>query len=63
MCITTIFRDGDYELVKHEEGRAPYAILRRGKQVSQWYCTCGWADAKLKKLLKKSKTTEAKNVR
>lgn len=61
MCITTIFRDGDYELVKHEEGRAPYAILRRGKQVSKWYCSCGWADAKLKQLLKKSKTTEAKN--
>jgi hypothetical protein len=55
MCMTTIFRDGDYELVKHEEGRAPYAIFKRGKQVSQWYCTCGWADKKLKQLLKGAK--------
>lgn len=60
MRITTIFREGDYKLVKHEEGRAPYAILRKGKQVSKWYCSCGWADAKLKKLLKKSKLMEAK---
>ena len=64
MYITTIFREGDYKLVKHEEGRAPYAILKRAEgcwiQVSKWYCSCGWADKKLKQLLKKSKTTEAK---
>lgn len=65
MAMTTIFRDGDYELVKHSEGLAPYAIFKRAdgfwQQVSKWYCSCGWADKKLKQLLKKSKTKEAKN--
>ena len=53
----TFFRKGEYELVKAKDGRAPYAIFKRGKQVSQWYCSVGWLDHKLKKLLK----AEAKN--
>lgn len=48
--MNTIYRDGEYELVKHEEGLAPYAIFKRGKQVSQWYCSMGWASRKLKQL-------------
>lgn len=58
MGMTTIYREGDYELVKHDEGLAPYAIfIRTGRgfsqQVSKWYCSCGWASKKLKQLLKK----------
>lgn len=52
METTTFFRKGEYELVKAKDGRAPYAIFKRGKQVSQWYCSVGWLDHKLKKLLK-----------
>ena len=57
MGMTTIYREGDYELVKHDEGLAPYAIFTRAngfwQQVSKWYCSCGWASRKLKQLLKK----------
>lgn len=60
MGMTTIYREGDYELVKHDEGLAPYAIfMRTGRgftqQVSKWYCSCGWASKKLKQLTNRSK--------
>lgn len=48
----TIYRENGYEIVKYEEGLAPYAIFKDGKQVSQWYCTMGWTDKELKRLLK-----------
>ena len=63
METTTFFRAGEYELVKAKDGRAPYAIFKNGEQVSQWYCSVGWPDHKLKKLLKteaKMKTTDTK---
>lgn len=57
MSIDRLMRIGDYEMVKHNEGLAPYAIFKRGdgfwEQVSKWYCSMGWADKKLKQLLKK----------
>lgn len=52
METTTFFRIGEYELVKAKDGRAPYAIFKNGEQVSQWYCSVGWLDHKLKQLLK-----------
>lgn len=62
MSMNRILRVGDYEMVKHNEGLAPYAIFKRAdgfwQQVSKWYCSMGWADKKLKQLLKK----EAKNA-
>ena len=55
--MNTIYRNGKYELVKHSEGLAPYAIFvqtDRGftQQVSKWYCTAGWASRKMKQLVK-----------
>lgn len=58
--MNTIYREGEYELVKHEDGLAPYAIFKRGEQVSQYYCTCGWASHKLKQLTKRSKNDKNK---
>lgn len=56
MSIQRLLRVGDYEMVKHDEGLAPYAIFKRDDgfwlQVSKWYCSMGWADKKLKQLLK-----------
>lgn len=53
--MNTIYRIGKYELVKHSEGKAPFAIFCEGEQVSKWYCTAGWASARLNKLTKKNK--------
>lgn len=48
-----IFSDNGYDMVIHKENdaKAPYAIFKDGKQVSQWYCTMGWASIKLRKLI------------
>ena len=56
MCMTTIYREGDYELVNHSEGLAPYAIFTRAdgfwQQVSKWYFYKGCALRELRKQLR-----------